>query len=69
MSACIDAAEDRSIAPACGESRVPSQALYPPAAEKRRIENLLTEELLDAVARMKPAQRRRISTAKLSKPI
>ncbi|MGO9361880.1 MAG: pyridoxal phosphate-dependent decarboxylase family protein [Rhodomicrobium sp.] len=52
MSACIDAAEDRSIAPACGESRVPSQALYPPAAEKRRIENLLTEELLDAVARM-----------------
>ncbi len=52
MSAFIDAADDRSIARACRESPLPSQALYPAAAEKRRIENLLTEELLDAVAKM-----------------
>ncbi|MGO8953752.1 MAG: pyridoxal phosphate-dependent decarboxylase family protein [Rhodomicrobium sp.] len=52
MSVSTDAAGGRPAAPCDAEWLVPSEALYPPAQERRRIDDLLTEELLVAAARM-----------------
>lgn len=51
MSAFSDAACGCPVGSIGEDLPAPSKALYPPAGERRRIDGLLTEELLDAVAR------------------